>query len=97
MAWTPINLDRLRILDQPDRGGKLRIFESRGQSGHGLGMSDPCRQFEDLLGQMIDSVQMAAAAGDENAFADVVDERFFLQLALQELECFAQPQMNDRV
>ena len=42
-------------------------------------------------------LKMAASAGDENAFADVVDERFFFELALEQLERLAQPQMNDRV
>ena len=37
--------------------------------------------FENFLGQMIDAVQMAAAAGDENAFADVVDERILPRAA----------------
>ena len=54
-------------------------------------------QFENFLGEMVDPVQMTAPAGDENAFADVIDERFFLELSLEQLERFAQSQMNDRV
>jgi hypothetical protein len=46
-------------------------------------MSNPRRQFENFLGEMIDPGQMAAAAGDENAFTDVIDVRLFLELALQ--------------
>ena len=60
-------------------------------------MSDARRQFEDFLGEMIDPIQVAASAGDEDTFADVIDEWFFLELALEQLERFPQPQMNDRV
>ena len=52
-------------------------------------MGHPRRQFENFLGEMVDPVQMTAPAGYENAFADVIDERFFLELSLQELERFA--------
>ena len=60
-------------------------------------MRDVRRHFENLLGQMIDAVQETASAGDENTFADVIDERFFVEPALEQLKSFAQPQMNDRV
>ncbi len=40
---------------------------------------------------------MAASAGDENSLAEVVDERFFLEAALEQFERLAQPQVNDRV
>src|SRR5436190_3330164 len=54
-------------------------------------------QLEDFLGQMVDATQMAASAGDEDALADVIDKRFLFQLPFQQLERFAQPQMNDCV
>jgi len=60
-------------------------------------VSDAGRQLEDFLRQMIDPVQVAASAGDENSFADVVDKRLFFELPLEQLEGFPQPQMNDRI
>jgi len=38
-------------------------------------------QLENLAGEVIDSAQMATAAGDENSFTDVINERFLFELA----------------
>src|SRR3954471_16165808 len=40
---------------------------------------------------------MAAPAGNENPFTDVIDERFFLELSLHQLERLPEAQMDDRV
>src|SRR5687767_7572080 len=92
-----IGLHGLRVLNQANGRRELRVLESARQAGHGLGVSDAGRQLEHFLSQMIDPVQMAASARDENSLADVIDERFLLEFALKELEGFPQPQMNDRV
>ena len=70
-AARSIGLHRLRVLDQPDRGGELRVFET-----HSLGRTWSARaqtragNLENFLRQVIDPVELAATAGDENAFAD---------------------------
>ena len=79
-ARLAIALHGLGIFDQTDRGRELRIFKCARQAGHRLRMRDARRHFENVLRQIIDPVELAAPAGDENAFADVVDERFFLEL-----------------
>ena len=59
--------------------------------------ADPRRNAENVFRQIVDSVEQTAAAGDENAFAEVVEERFLFERALEELKSLAQPQVNDRV
>src|SRR4051812_11537224 len=46
---------------------------------------------------MIDSIQVAATACNENAFTDVIDERLFLELPFQQIERLPEPKVNDRV
>src|SRR4029077_3713090 len=46
---------------------------------------------------MINPAQMTAPAGNEDAFANVVKERFLFELALKQLQGFPQTKMNDRV
>ena len=60
-------------------------------------MSDARWHFKDLAGQMVDSVHKAASTGDENSRAGIVDERFFLDGALEQFKNLAQTQMNDGV
>ena len=78
----------LRVFDQTDGGGELRIFERRGQSRHCLRVRDVRRHFKDFSREMIDPVEQAASAGDENARADVIDERFLFDCAFEQLEAF---------
>ena len=89
-ARLPFALHRLGVFDQADRGGELRVLESTRQAGHRLRVRDAGRQLEDFLRQMADSVQVAASTGDENSFANVIDERFFLELPLEQFKGFAQ-------
>ena len=55
------------------------------------------RHFKNFLGQIFYPVEQTAAAGDENAGADVIDERFIGQLALEQVEYFTHPQVDDRI
>ena len=87
----------MRIFDQSDRSGKLRILESGGQAGHRLRVRDTRGQFENFFRQIIDPIEMTASARDENSFADVVDEGSSSSLPFEQLECFAQAQMDNRV
>src|SRR2546428_9236826 len=80
-AWRMVDLYCLRIFDQSNRSRKLRIFESGCQARHHPGVGDTRRQFENFLSQMIDAAQVTASAGNENSFADVINERFFFELA----------------
>jgi hypothetical protein len=73
-ARLPIGLHSLRIFDQANRRRELRIFKRRSQPGHRLRVRDARRHFKDISGQMIDSIEQAAATADENSFADVVDK-----------------------
>src|SRR5689334_24656740 len=96
-ATRTVDLHGLRIFQQPNRSGKLRILRCRGESGGGLSMRDMCRHFENLAGEVIDPVEQAAASGDENSRADIINKRLFLDGSLEELECLAESKMNDRV
>src|SRR6266403_2917422 len=69
-----IGLHSLCIFDQANRRRELRIFKRRSQPGHRLRVRDACRHFKNISGQMIDSVEQAAAAANENSLADVVDK-----------------------
>ena len=60
-------------------------------------MRDPRRNFKNFLGQIINATNQAASTGDEDAFADKIDERFFLQRPPEQLECLPHPQMNDGI
>src|SRR5438105_5975426 len=55
------------------------------------------RHFKNFSGQMIDAVEQTAAAGDKDSSAGGIDERFFFDGALEQLESFAEAQMNDRI
>src|SRR6266850_7333575 len=87
-AWA-IDLHGLCVFEQTDRGRKLRVFYRRSQAGEGLGVGHVRRHFKDLAGEMIDPIQQAAAAGNENAGADIIDERLLFDGALEQLKSFA--------
>ena len=84
-------------LDQADRCGELRVFHRRGDARRALRARQACRQFENFRGEMIDAIEKTASASDENAGADIVEIRFLVQPAFEQLERFAQSQVNDRV
>ena len=96
-AARPIRLHGLGVFDQADGGGELRILKRGSQSGHGLRVRDMGRHLEDFLREMIDAIEQAASAGDENSGSGEIDERFFLQFAFEELQTFAQAHMDDGV
>src|SRR4051812_2794916 len=60
-------------------------------------MRDMRRHLKNLFGQVLNPIELTAAAGDEHAGAGVVEERLFLELTLEQLEALAQSQMNDRI
>jgi len=55
------------------------------------------RHFENLFRKIIDAIEQAAPTGDENPGAEVIDEWFFVEPAFEQLESFAEAQMDDRV
>src|SRR5437868_6813433 len=83
----PIRLHCLGVFDQPNCGCQLWVLKGRGQSRHRLRPCDPRRNFEDFLSQMIDPLQQTAAASNENSFAHVIDKRFLIKRAFEQLEC----------
>src|SRR5579884_625130 len=93
----PVRLHHLREFDQPDGGGELWIFHRSSDSPGSLSVSQMRRHFKNFLGKMIDAVEQAAAAREKDARAQVVDERFLIEPALEELKSLAQSQMDNRV
>ena len=53
--------------------------------------------FENLFRQIIDAIEQAAPARDENTTAEVIDEWLFIEPAFEQLKSFAEAQMDDRV
>ena len=74
-ALWPLSLHRLRVTNEADRSGELRIFDRGSETGHRLRVRHAGGQFENLLRQIVDSLQVAATAGDENAFAELFNGR----------------------
>ena len=73
----------LRVLEQTNRRGELRIFRGRRQAGRCLRVRDVGRHLENFAGKMIDSVEQTASAGDENPSADIINERFVFDRTLE--------------
>ena len=46
-------------------------------------MRDVRRHFENLFREIIDTIEEAASAGEENTPAEVIDERFFIEPAFE--------------
>ena len=46
---------------------------------------------------MVNPIQQTAAASDKNSGANIIDERLFLERALEQFEGFAQAKMNDGI
>src|SRR6266404_9829675 len=82
-APRPVDLHCLRVFEQTDRGGELCVLHRGGEAGERLRVCDVGRHFENFAGEMIDAVDQAAATGDKNAGADVIDERFFFESAFE--------------
>src|ERR1700736_4189277 len=82
-AARPIDLHRLRVLEQTDRGRKLWVLDRRGQSRQSLSVSNVCRHLKNFAGQMIDPAEQAAAAGNENSRAHIIDEWFLFDCSLE--------------
>ena len=53
--------------------------------------------FENLFREIIDAIEQAAPARDENTTAEVIDEWFFIEPSFEQLKSFAEAQMDDRV
>jgi len=53
--------------------------------------------FENLFREIIDAIEKAASAGNENTAAEVIDEWFFVEPAFEQLKSLAEAQMDDRV
>src|SRR5580704_1714379 len=96
-AARPIDLHRLRVLEQADRGRKLWVLDRRGQSRQSLSVRHVRRHLKNLAGQMIDPAEQAATARDEDSRADIIDERFLFDCPLEQLESLSQSQMDDSV
>src|SRR6266481_3634016 len=91
----PLCLHRLGIFDQPDCGGKLRVLYRRGHARCCLSMCDVRGHFENLFREIIDAIEEAASACDENSSAQVIDEWFVIEPAFEQLKSLAQAQMNN--
>jgi hypothetical protein len=55
------------------------------------------RHIEDILGQVIDTTEQTAAAGEKDAGTGIVDKRFVIQLPLEQVERLAHAQVHDGV
>src|SRR6185503_9356616 len=93
----PVGVHHLRKLDQANCCRELGIFHCRRHTPCGLRVRQVGRYVENLRREMIDSVQKTAAAGNENAGAQIAEIRFFFESALEQLKSFAQAQVNDGV
>jgi hypothetical protein len=62
-----------------------------------LSVRDVRGHFEDPFREIIDAIEEAASACDENSSAQVIDEWFVIESAFDQLKSFAQAQMNNRV
>src|SRR6202011_3563637 len=71
----PVDLHRLRVFEQADGGRKLRVVDRRGQSRQSLGVVQVRWHLKNFAGEVIDSADQTATAGDENSRADIIDER----------------------
>ena len=60
-------------------------------------MGGASRDAENVFGQVVDPVELTAAAGDEDTLAEIIEGGFVLEAALEQLERLAQPHMNNRV
>src|SRR5919198_504561 len=56
---------------------------------------NPSQDSADSSGEIIDAIEEAASASDENTSAEVINEWFFIEPALEQLKSFAQTQMNN--
>jgi len=86
----PLRLHGLGIFDQPDCSRKLRILYRRGYAGCCLSVRDVRGHFENLFREIMDAIEEAAPARDENTGAEVIDEWFFVEPAFEQLKSFAQ-------
>src|SRR2546421_13091715 len=89
-AARTIDLHRLRVFKQTDRGRKLRVLNRRSEAGEGLCVRDVRGHFKNFARQMLDSVYQTAPAGDKHARAGIIDEGFFFERALEQLEGLTQ-------
>ena len=53
-------------------------------------MRDVRGHFENLFREIIDAIEEAASARDENTSAEVIDERFFIEPSFEQLKSFAE-------
>src|SRR5207248_8870745 len=60
-------------------------------------MRTPRRNSKTFRTQIAAPPRKSTPASDEDPFANEIDERFLLQRAFEQFECFAHPQMNDGV
>ena len=60
-------------------------------------MRDVRGHFENFFCEIIDTIEQAAPARDENPSAEVIDERFFIEPSFEQLKSFTEAQMDDRV
>src|SRR5262245_60933517 len=96
-ARWPIGVHHLRELHQANRSRELWIFHSRRHTPCGLRMRQIGRNFENVRGEMIDSVEKTAATGDKNAGAEIAEIWLFFESSLEQLKGFAQPQVDNSV
>ena len=72
--------------DQTDRRRELRVLHRGCYAPDGLRVCDVRRHLENFFREMIDTIKKAATAGNENAGAEIIDERFLFEPAFEQLE-----------
>src|SRR2546427_93425 len=82
-------------LHQANRGGELRLVESRLQPADGAGFADGHRQTENRLGQFFDLRNARGATTQENTRAQIIQEAGPADFLRDELKNFRQAQRHN--
>ena len=89
--------EELRITDEADGRGILRVFKSRGQAADRGRCRAVDRQAEHFLGQPCHPVHQAGAAGEVDAGGAAFQSFALFEAAAHQGENFAQPARNHPV
>src|SRR6185503_4019499 len=88
-AGGALRLHGVGVFDDTDGGGELRIFESGGEAGDGLRVGEVHRHAEDFLGEMVDTLDQTAAAGEHEASAEERQVALIIEALFEQLEGLA--------
>src|SRR5438874_12982045 len=93
----PIRLHNLCKFDQPNRRRELWVLHCRRYTPGRFRVRQMRRHFKNLLGEMINPVKKAAAAGNENTGAEIINERLLIEPASEKLRRLAESHGSYRV